>query len=69
MGNGVHFFLKMGSNAEFDAESDDADRFFKKVPKVAILSQKGPRWIVRSFYPISRGNNLFLINYEVDIDK
>jgi len=49
VGNGVHFFLKMDSNVEFDAESDDADRFLKKVPKVAILSQKGPRWIVRSF--------------------
>ena len=30
MGNGVHFFLKMDSNVEFDAESDGANRFLKK---------------------------------------
>ena len=45
----TYFFFNMAANVEFDAESDDADRFLKKVPKVAILSQNGPRWIVRSF--------------------
>jgi len=50
VGNGVHFFLKMDSNVEFDAESDGADRFLKKGAQSAHFGpNRGPDGFLRPF--------------------
>ena len=43
VGNGVHFFLKMDSMVDFDAEYDGADRFLKKGAQSAQFGpNRGP---------------------------
>ena len=50
VGNGVHFFLKMDSNVEFDADSDGADRFSKKGAQNAHFGpNRGPDGFLRPF--------------------
>ena len=68
-GNGVHFMFEVVSRLLLSEESDGADHFLKKVPKMPILSpradqiQKALLFDIKALYFRFKTNNCYVLRY------